>query len=130
MAQQLTAAGSTTKHGAMSTLRFAASILMWSVIGIATLWCIFPFYWAITTSFKNRSDIVTKPTLIPWLHFTPTLFNWQSEFGQRWPEISKALTNSLIIAIGAAVIAVDHLGTLAGYGLARYPLLQDGATAV
>jgi multiple sugar transport system permease protein len=94
-------------------------ILMWVVIGIATLWCIFPFYWAITTSFKNRSDIVTKPTLIPWLHFTPTLFNWQSEFGQRWPEISKALTNSLIIAIGASVIAIT-LGTLAGYGLARF----------
>jgi multiple sugar transport system permease protein len=94
-------------------------ILMWVVIGIATLWCIFPFYWAITTSFKNRSDIVTKPTLIPWLHFTPTLFNWQSEFGQRWPEISKALTNSLIIAIGASVIAIS-LGTLAGYGLARF----------
>ena len=94
-------------------------ILMWAVIGIATLWCIFPFYWAITTSFKNRSDIVTKPTLIPWLHFTPTLFNWQSEFGQRWPEISKALTNSLVIAIGASVIAIT-LGTLAGYGLARF----------
>jgi multiple sugar transport system permease protein len=94
-------------------------ILMWVVIGIATLWCIFPFYWAITTSFKNRSDIVSKPTLIPWLHFTPTLFNWQSEFGQRWPEISKALTNSLIISIGASVIAIS-LGTLAGYGLARF----------
>jgi multiple sugar transport system permease protein len=94
-------------------------ILMWVVIGIATLWCIFPFYWAITTSFKNRSDIVTKATLIPWLHFTPTLFNWQSEFGQRWPEISKALTNSLIISIGASVIAIT-LGTLAGYGLARF----------
>ena len=94
-------------------------ILMWVVIGIATLWCVFPFYWAITTSFKNRSDIVTKPTLIPWLHFTPTLFNWQSEFGQRWPEISKALTNSLIIAIGASVIAIG-IGTLAGYGLARF----------
>jgi multiple sugar transport system permease protein len=94
-------------------------ILLWVVIGIATLWCIFPFYWAITTSFKNRSDIVTKPTLIPWLHYTPTLFNWQSEFGQRWPEISKALTNSLIISIGASVIAIS-LGTLAGYGLARF----------
>jgi multiple sugar transport system permease protein len=94
-------------------------ILMWVVIGIATLWCIFPFYWAITTSFKNRSDIVTKPTLIPWLDYQPTLFNWQNELGQRWPEISKALTNSLVIAIGASVIAIG-LGTLAGYGLARF----------
>jgi multiple sugar transport system permease protein len=94
-------------------------ILLWAVIAIATIWCIFPFYWAITTSFKNRSDILTKPTLIPWLQYQPTLFNWQSEFGQRWPEISKALTNSLILSIGASVIAIG-LGTLAGYGLARF----------
>jgi multiple sugar transport system permease protein len=94
-------------------------ILLWAVILIATAWCIFPFYWAIITSFKNRSDIVTKPSLIPWLHFQPTLFNWLSEFGNRWPEISKALTNSLIIAIGASLVAIG-LGTLAGYGLARF----------
>jgi multiple sugar transport system permease protein len=94
-------------------------ILLWVVIAIATIWCIFPFYWAIITSFKNRSDILTKPTLIPWLQYQPTLFNWTSEFGQRWPEISKALTNSLILSIGASAIAIA-LGTLAGYGLARF----------
>jgi len=97
----------------------AARILLWGIITIATLWCIFPFYWAIVTSFKERGDILTKPTLIPWLQYTPTLFNWQNEFGQRWPEISKALGNSLIIAIGASAIAIG-LGTLAGYGLARF----------
>jgi multiple sugar transport system permease protein len=100
-------------------------ILLWVVIGIATAWCIFPFYWAIITSFKNYSDIVTKPSLIPWLQYQPTLFNWQSEFGQRWPEISKALTNSLILSIGASVIAIG-LGTLAGYGLARYRFYKWG----
>jgi len=100
-------------------------ILLWAVILIATAWCIFPFYWAITTSFKNRSDIVTKPTLIPWLDYAPTLFNWQNEFSNRWPEISKALTNSLIISIGASVVAIG-LGTLAGYGLARFRFYKWG----
>jgi multiple sugar transport system permease protein len=94
-------------------------LLTWAVIIIATAWCAFPFYWAIITSFKPRSVILTKPALIPWLQFEPTLFNWQNEFGTRWPEISKALGNSLIIAVGAAVIAVG-LGTMAGYGLARF----------
>jgi multiple sugar transport system permease protein len=93
--------------------------LLWLVIFIATAWCVFPFYWALVTSFKPQSVILTKPSLIPWLQFQPTLFNWQNEFTTRWPEISRALVNSLIIATGAAIIAVA-LGTLAGYGLARF----------
>jgi multiple sugar transport system permease protein len=93
--------------------------LLWVVIIVALIWCLFPFYWAIVTSFKPRAVILTKPSLIPWLQFEPTLFNWQNEFTTRWPEISRALVNSLIIAIGASVIAVS-LGTLAGYGLARF----------
>ena len=95
------------------------NILLWAVIIVAAAWCFFPFYWAIVTSFKTPTVILTKPALIPWLDFEPTLFNWQNEFSTRWPEISKALGNSLIIAVGASVIAVA-LGTLAGYGLARF----------
>jgi multiple sugar transport system permease protein len=97
----------------------AARILLWIVIIIATAWCAFPFYWAIITSFKTRNDILTTPSLVPWLQYKPTLFNWQNEFGTRWPEISHALANSLTIAIGASVVAIG-LGTLAGYGLARF----------
>jgi multiple sugar transport system permease protein len=93
--------------------------LIWSVIIVATIWCFFPFYWAIITSLKQPGVILTKPSLIPFVHFQPTLVNWQSEFGQRWPEISRGLGNSFIIATGAATIAVS-LGTLAGYGLARF----------
>jgi len=94
-------------------------VLLWIIILVATTWCIFPFYWAITTSFKTRNDILTRPTLVPWLDFKPTLFNWQNEFGNRWPEISHAIRNSLVIAIGASVLSIG-LGTLAGYGLARF----------
>jgi len=94
-------------------------IATWVIIIIAAGWAAFPFYWALITSFKQPSVILTKPSLIPWLQFKPTLFNWQTEFSARWPEISKALGNSLIISIGASVIAIG-LGTLAGYGLARF----------
>ena len=93
--------------------------LLWLIIIIATAWCVFPFYWAIITSFKPRAVILTKPAFIPWLNYQPTLYNWQNEFTTRWPEISHALLNSLIIATGATIIAVA-LGTLAGYGLARF----------
>ena len=93
--------------------------LIWIVIVIAALWAFFPFYWAITTSFKPPGVIVTKPTLFPFLDFKPTLYNWYNEYIQRGREIRSSLLNSLIIAGGAVLISV-FLGTLAGYGLARF----------
>jgi len=94
-------------------------VLIWIVIVIAALWAFFPFYWAITTSFKPPGVIVTKPTLFPFLDFKPTLYNWYNEYIQRGREIRSSLLNSVIIAGGAMLIAV-FLGTMAGYGLARF----------
>jgi len=94
-------------------------VLIWIVIVIAALWAFFPFYWAITTSFKPPGVIVTKPTLFPFLDFKPTLYNWYNEYIQRGREIRNSIRNSMIIAGGAMLIAV-FLGTMAGYGLARF----------
>jgi multiple sugar transport system permease protein len=94
-------------------------IVLWAIIIIATIWVAFPFYWTIITSFKEPGVILTTPSLIPIAQFKPTLLNWQLEFTNRWPEISKALLNSLIIALGATIIATGF-GTLVGYGLATF----------
>jgi multiple sugar transport system permease protein len=94
------------------------NIILWIIIIVATAWCLFPFYWAIITSFKPRAVILTTPSLLPWVQFQPTIFNWIDEF-TRAQEIAKAVTNSIILSIGAAAVAVT-LGTMAGYGLARY----------
>jgi multiple sugar transport system permease protein len=100
-------------------VRTLKDILLWAVIIVATAWVVFPFYWAIVTSFKEPTVILTRPSLIPFLQFKPSLVNWQMEFTNRWPEISRALVNSIVISVGATVIAIS-LGTLAGYGLARF----------
>ena len=100
-------------------MRLLNNILLWVVIVIVTAWVVFPFYWAIITSLKPPAVILSKTSLIPFVQFEPTLVNWQLEITNRWPEISRALTNSLIISVGATVIAIG-LGTLAGYGLARF----------
>jgi multiple sugar transport system permease protein len=103
----------------MTILRILKNTVIWIIIIIATVWVFFPFYWAIVTSLKMPTVILTKPSLIPFLDFQPTLSNWQQEFSNRWPESSKGVKNSAIISIGAAAIAV-FLGTMAGYGLARF----------
>jgi multiple sugar transport system permease protein len=95
------------------------NVIVWVVIIIALCWAFFPFYWAIITSFKPPGVILTKPSLIPFLQFKPTFYNWQNEYIQRGREITNALINSLIIASGATLVAV-FLGILAGYGLARF----------
>ena len=100
-------------------LRVVNNVLLWAVVLIVTAWVVFPFYWAIITSLKQPAVILSKPSLIPFVQFEPTLVNWQLEITNRWPEISRALTNSLIISVGATAIAIA-LGTLAGYGLARF----------
>ena len=93
--------------------------VIWAVIIIAACWAFFPFYWAIITSFKPPSVILTKPSLVPFLQFKPTFANWNNEYITRGKEIGGALLNSTIIAGGATAIAIT-LGTLAGYGLARF----------
>jgi multiple sugar transport system permease protein len=95
------------------------NIILWAVIIIVTAWVVFPFYWAIITSFKPPGVIMTKPSLVPFLQYQPTLYNWELEFTQRWREIGRGMGNSLIISIGATALAIT-LGTLAGYGLARF----------
>ncbi len=100
-------------------MRLLNHILLWVVVVIVTVWVAFPFYWAIITSFKPPAVILSKTSLVPFVQFEPTLVNWQLEITNRWPEISRALTNSVIISVGATAIAIA-LGTLAGYGLARF----------
>ena len=77
-----------------------------------------PFAFAFITSFKTQIAS-TDGTLIPWVQFQPTLINWNQEFGLGGAETFKALRNSAIIAFGATLVATT-LGTLAGYGLARF----------
>ncbi len=96
-----------------------ANLLIWVIVFVAACWAFFPFYWAIITSFKPPGVILTKPSLVPWLQYTPTTANWENEYITRGKEIGSALKNSVFIAGGATIIAIT-LGTMAGYGLARF----------
>lgn len=93
-------------------------IVIWVVIIFATLVILYPFIWALVTSFKTPRDAL-QPGWIPWVHFQPTLENWQAELGMGGRETLDALKNSVIISLGASIVALT-IGTMTGYGLARY----------
>jgi multiple sugar transport system permease protein len=96
----------------------AKRILLGIAIALCIAWATFPFYWAITTSLRKPAETFTVAGLaIPFVQFKPTLENWAAEL--KVPENLKAVKNSAIIALTSAVLAT-MLGTMAGYGLARF----------
>ncbi len=95
-------------------LRIIGAIAVVAIVVII----LFPFIWAVITSFKGRLDSL-QMTFLPFIQFQPTLENWHNELVVVWPETSRALRNSIMIALGASALATS-LGTLGGYALARF----------
>ncbi|NDJ62093.1 MAG: carbohydrate ABC transporter permease [Chloroflexi bacterium] len=93
-------------------------VLLWIAIGGVMFVALYPVVWALITSFK-RADDALQATVIPFLQFQPTLDNWSLALTRNEGRALVAFSSSLVIALGAALVAL-LLGTLAGYGLARY----------
>ena len=100
------------------------------IYGVLILWaiiCIFPIYWTITTSFKMAPDVM-QGHLIPFLDYQPAWLGWRS-LGMSPETIGAAstvrdeflgrFTNSVVISVSASMLAVT-LGSLTGYGLSRF----------
>ncbi len=92
--------------------------VLWVILGIFTLWTIFPIFWALVTSFKFTGDAY-NPTVIPWVQFKPTLQGWKFVFITAGERTLRSLRNSIIIAFFSSAISM-MLGAMAGYALARY----------
>jgi len=77
-------------------------------------WTLFPIYWITTASFKTELSLYARPP--QWL-FPPILDNYARVLGNI--PFAHYLINSLVIAIGTTIGSLV-LGTLAGYGFARF----------
>lgn len=105
----------TRSEASREPLRYALLSLLAIVVAMVFF---FPIYWSLSTSLRNPIETFTVAGLgIPWIHFEPTLNNWIEQANT--PETRKALTNSTVIAVGAAILAL-LLGTPAAYALARF----------
>lgn len=84
-------------------------------LAVVILWSVAPILFIVLSSFKRQVDIFVYP---PKLLFEPTLDNYLQLFRQ-WHNFFVSMGNSLIVAIGATVLAgiVSFLG---GYAYSRY----------
>jgi multiple sugar transport system permease protein len=91
-----------------------ADVLHFLALLLVILVCVFPFYWMVTSSFKQQSAILSST---PQFFFQPTLENYVSAFSKF--DILKSLQNSLFVALVTVLISLI-LGTPAAYAIARF----------
>lgn len=120
-------------------------ISFWLVLTIVFLFFMYPLYWILLSSFKDRAEVVSRePSHMPFVDFTPTLDNYYDIFGIDHSDDSKEsggstvttsadisaftdrLVNSILIT-GASTILAVMIGTLTAYAVSRFkiPLEND-----
>jgi multiple sugar transport system permease protein len=95
---------------------------LWRYIPLG-IWLVFvglPLWWVAVTAFKDNTGIYSGARWIPWVDFTPTTQAWHAVLGGS-SSVVGPLEHSLIISSVATLVAV-FVGSLAGYGLARFPV--------
>lgn len=94
-----------------STRSLSTQILLLLLI---ILFCVFPFYWMVTTSLKTQIIALETP---PVWAFEPTFSNYREVLGK--DGVGPTLINSLIVAVSTTILAI-LLGCPAAYALARF----------
>lgn len=83
---------------------------------LASLIALFPVYWTVSTSIKQRDDTFVFPP--KFISFTPTWKNYEAIFATRgfW----QTCINTVVITLASTLLCV-LVATLAAYALARSP---------
>lgn len=113
---------SRSRGGRIGRFAIYAALIVWAFVSL------FPIYWTITTSLKTAVN-VTQGHLIPFVDFMPDWKGWRSlglspdtifATSTVREEFVRRFVNSIVAALGASFLAV-LLGSLAAYGLSRFP---------
>jgi len=89
---------------------FAQMLLLLAII----IFCVFPFYWMVTTSLKTQILALESPPV--WV-FEPTYSNYAKVLFD--DAVLGTLINSLIVSVSTTLLAIA-LGLPAAYALARF----------
>lgn len=96
-----------------------ANILIYGVLSLWSVICLFPLYWIVVTSLKDESEIMHGPYYLPFVDFTPSLDAWVSILDYANDHLLLRFYNSVIVGITSTFLTV-LLGGMAVYGLTRF----------
>jgi len=96
-------------------------ILLWILIIVMAFWMLFPFYWAINSSFKTEAQLAMTPaTFVPRDPATNDISfaikNYQAVFTNE--AFLRSIVNSAIVALTTTVLALS-IGAFAGFALGK-----------
>ncbi len=100
----------------MNNKRFqqlAGRVGFYLLVVIIAVYTLFPFYWALMSSFKTEQEILEPARYLPR---NPSLINYQGVFQN--DEFIRALGNSAVVA-GITVLLALAVGSFAAYALGR-----------
>ncbi len=98
-----------------------SKILFYLLVLFILVYTIFPFYWAIVTSFKRGGDLFLTP--VQYLPNPTSLESYQYVF--RNGDFLRALLNSTVVSLATVLLAL-LFGSLAAYALGRLPFRGKG----
>jgi trehalose/maltose transport system permease protein len=111
-----------TESQSRRMLRTLRRVGFWVIVVAILIFTLFPFYWALNSSFKTEQEIIGTAT---WIPQNPTLINYESVFSN--DQFLRGLVNSAIVS-GLSVLVALVAGSFAAYALGR--LRFSGRTVV
>lgn len=96
-------------------------VLLWVLIVVMAIWMLFPFYWALNSSFKTEGQLAMTPaTFVPRDPTTNEVsfswINYEAVFSNE--AFLRAIVNSTIVAVSVTVLALG-IGAFAGFALGK-----------
>jgi ABC-type glycerol-3-phosphate transport system permease component len=108
----------------MRIRRKIGNVLTYIGVSLILVVVLFPILWAVMSALKSGGQAQAIP---PVWFFKPKLTNYVSAFVKR--DFGRLLVNSVIVSLSSTTLSV-LLGSLAGYGLARYPIKGNNAISM
>ena len=94
-------------------MKILQRIGLYIAVAMVAFFALFPFYWALNTSFKTEDEMFQRATYLPR---NPTIENYQYVF--RDSTFTDALRNSVVVS-GATTFLALTTGSFAAYALGR-----------
>jgi len=94
-------------------MKILQRVLLYFLVLVVAVYALFPFYWALNTSFKTENEMFQRATYLPE---NPTAENYRYVF--RDNTFVYALRNSIIVSTATTLLSLT-VGAFAAYALGR-----------